>query len=391
VKGHAEIVGGGLGGMAAALALARRGWSVRVHEQASELREIGAGLYLKENGLRALDDMGISGSALAGGVRLAEMDIVDTASGRTFRRDAQQIRVYVVLRTDLHRAMASAATAAGVEVVTSSRGVAASADGRLTVSGSGQDLKADLVIGADGVNSAIRESLGLAIAVKTLPEGATRLLIPRLPGERESHSTEYWSGRNRLLVTPCSPEHLYIALMAPEADQQASAIPVDIARWTDSFPGHSALLRRIDSDTATHRTNAYVMVRGWTSGRACILGDAAHGQPPNLGQGAGLTIFNAVELAASLEKAGSVEEGLAGWQARWLPVASMVQKWSYWYGVLAYRWPQPLGRARLSALRTLTTFGPTRRRYTWLWQGGLDDVRAVPFETHRPQAGSAAR
>ncbi len=53
-------------------------------------------------------------------------------------------------------------------------------------------------------------------------------------------------------------------------------------------------------------------------------------------------------------------------------------------GVLAYRWPQPLRRTRLGALRTFTTFGPTRRRYTWLWQGGLDDLRPVPFATHLP-------
>jgi 2-polyprenyl-6-methoxyphenol hydroxylase-like FAD-dependent oxidoreductase len=117
------------------------------------------------------------------------------------------------------------------------------------------------------------------------------------------------------------------------------------------------------------------------------VGDAAHGQPPNLGQGAGLAIFNAVELASSLDAAATVEDGLARWEARWLPVARKVQQWSYWYGVLAYRWPPSLHRARLGALRTLTTFGPTRRRYTWLWQGGLDDLRPVPMQSRLPRAG----
>jgi 2-polyprenyl-6-methoxyphenol hydroxylase-like FAD-dependent oxidoreductase len=381
VKGRAEIVGGGLAGLAGALALARRGWSVRVHERAAELREIGAGLYLKENGLRALDDMGVSGDALARATRLDRMDIMDMTSGRTLSRDASGIRVYAVLRTDLHRAMAAAAATAGVEIATESTGVAATPDGRLMLRGTAQPAGADLVIGADGVSSSIRQSLGLGVAVKTLPEGATRLLIPRLPGERASVSVEYWGGRNRLLVTPCSPDDLYLALMAPEADRRASAVPVDIDRWTECFPGYEDLLRRIDPSRATHHTNAHVIVRGWTTGRACILGDAAHGQPPNLGQGAGLAISNAVQLAASVTAAATVEQGLAQWQERWMPVATRVQKWSYWYGVLAYRWPQPLQRTRLGALRTFTTFGPTRRRYTWLWQGGLDDLRPVPFET----------
>jgi 2-polyprenyl-6-methoxyphenol hydroxylase-like FAD-dependent oxidoreductase len=94
VKGRAEIVGAGLAGLAAAVALARRGWSVRVHERAAELREIGAGLYLKENGLRALDDMGVAVSGLSRAVRLDHMDIVDLTSGQTLSRDVQGVRVY---------------------------------------------------------------------------------------------------------------------------------------------------------------------------------------------------------------------------------------------------------------------------------------------------------
>jgi len=380
MRGSAEIVGGGLAGLAAAAALARRGWSVRVHERAAELREIGAGLYLKENGLRALDAMGASDACLARAERLDQLDVTDLTWGQTLSRDVQGIRVYAVLRTDVHRALAAAAVTAGAEIATESVGVAAAPDGRLTVAGSGQDLRADLIIGADGVASGIRQSLGLGVAVKTLPEGATRLLVPRLPTERDRRSVEYWSGRHRLLVTPCSPDDLYVALMGPESDRRASVVPVDIVRWAVYFPGQQDLLHRIDPAQATHHTNAHVSVRAWTSGRACIVGDAAHGQPPNLGQGAGLALANAVALAACLDEAGTVQEGLARWEARWMPVARMVQQWSYWYGVLAYRWPPPLRRARLSALRALTSFGPTRRRYTWLWQGGLDDTSQVPIQ-----------
>lgn len=111
-----------------------------------------------------------------------------------------------------------------------------------------------------------------------------------------------------------------------ESAGQAAARP----RWAECFPGHEDILSRINPVQATHHTNAHVIVRGWTTGRACILGDAAHGQPPNLGQGAGLAIANAVQLAASVTSAATAEEGLAQWQARWRPVATMVQRWSYW-------------------------------------------------------------
>src|ERR1700689_4716652 len=227
MRGSAEIVGGGLAGLAAAAALARRGWSVRLHRRAAELREIGAGLYLKENGLRALDAMGASDACLARAERLDQLDVTDLTSGQTLSRDVQGIRVYAVLRTDVHRALAAAAVTAGAEIATESVGVAAASDGRLTMTGSGQDLRADLIIGADGVASGIRQSLGLGVAVKTLPEGAPRLLVPRLPTERDRRSVEYWGGRHRLLVTPCSPDDLYVALMGPESDRRASVV-----RWT---------------------------------------------------------------------------------------------------------------------------------------------------------------
>jgi flavin-dependent dehydrogenase len=97
--------------------------------------------------------MGASDACLARAVRLDQLDVTDLTSGQTLSRDVQGVRVYAVLRTDLHRALAVAAVTAGAEIATESVGVAAAPDGRLTVagSGSGQDLRADLVIGADGV------------------------------------------------------------------------------------------------------------------------------------------------------------------------------------------------------------------------------------------------
>lgn len=370
MRGHAEIVGGGLAGLTAAVALAQRGWSVRVHERGAQLREIGAGLFLKPNSLQALDALGVGATGLARAERLQFMDISDTTSRRVVSRDVRASGVRTVLRTDLHRALAAAAIEAGVSVRTSSEGVRATPDGMLTTA-SGEAYRADLVVGADGVHSCVRESLGLGRGVKVLPEGATRLLVPRGADERAGRSVEYWSQHLRLLAVPCSPEHLYLALMAPENDRAACALPVDVARWRALFPGQTDLLDRLDPSSGKHHTNVRVQVSGWSSGRCCILGDAAHGQPPNLGQGAGLSIANSVALAAHLEATTDVESALRRWEGERRPLASMVQRWSYWYGVVAYRWPRGLYGARLAGLERLNRFGPFRRRFIWLWQGGV--------------------
>jgi len=103
-------------------------------------------------------------------------------------------------------------------------------------------------------------------------------------------SVEHWSGRLRVLTTPCSATYTYVALMGPESDNRASAVPIDKERWSNAFPGLSDIVERIGAKGEVHHTNVRTETRGWVSGRVAMVGDAAHGQPPNLGQGAGLAI-----------------------------------------------------------------------------------------------------
>ena len=182
--GHAEIVGGGLAGLTAGLALAKSGWRVRVHERSAELREIGAGLYLKENSLRVLERLGVFDEVAAHGVRLERMDIHDVDRDRWLIREVSQLRVYNVVRTALHRTLAQAAVARGAELLTGSTGVHAEPSGRLRLA-SGESVTADLVVGADGIYSKIRESVRLGRALRILPEGGTRLLVKRTEAEFE--------------------------------------------------------------------------------------------------------------------------------------------------------------------------------------------------------------
>ena len=360
--------------MTAGLALAKSGWRVRVHERSPELREIGAGLYLKENSLRVLERLGVFDEVAAHGVRLERMDIHDVDRDRWLIREVSQLRVYNVVRTALHRTLAQAAVARGAELLTSSTGVHAEPSGRLRLA-SGETVTADLVVGADGIYSKIRESVRLGRVLRILPEGGTKLLVKRTEAESKAWSVEHWSGKLRMLTTPCSATDTYVALMGPESDKRASTVPIDKRRWSNAFPNLSDIVGRMGDKDGVHHTNVKVETRGWVSGKVAIVGDAAHGQPPNLGQGAGLAIANGLALADMLQRYDTVEEGLLAWEATFRPVAMATQRWSCWYGNLAYRWPTRLGNYRMSALEGINAFPPLGNRYFWLWQGGLPDYK----------------
>jgi 2-polyprenyl-6-methoxyphenol hydroxylase-like FAD-dependent oxidoreductase len=158
---RAEVVGAGLGGLFAACALAQRGWAVHVHERASDLRMFGAGIWLWENGLQALESIGALGQAVGAGQRMSAWEIHDCDGRLIRRRDTfPWDRLIVPPRADLYYALIDAARAAGAEIITSSCAVSATPAGEV-VFDDGSRAQGDLVVAADGLRSRIREGLNL--------------------------------------------------------------------------------------------------------------------------------------------------------------------------------------------------------------------------------------
>jgi 2-polyprenyl-6-methoxyphenol hydroxylase-like FAD-dependent oxidoreductase len=354
--------------MAVAASLARHGVAVTVHERAAKLRELGAGIYLKENSLKVLDRLGIYEPLEARAVRLSRGEIRTEGGRLVMTRGLADERALVALRSDLHALLTQAAKAEGATVLTSSLVEAADPGGSVTLQ-DGTTEAADLIIGADGLNSRVRVTAGIEGRVRNLGDGATRLLIERR--EREAVSTEYWSEKLRVGVTPCSPQHTYVFLIGPESDERARSLPVDVGYWLHHFPYLRDVMERIDAGEATHHQHALVLCNRWTRGKLALVGDSAHAQPPNLGQGAGLAIANAWSLAETIRARSDVEAALAQWETANRPFANQVQRWSHRYGLVGYRWPPHSYRLRSATLWTLGHIPYTGRRWNWLWRGGV--------------------
>jgi 2-methyl-3-hydroxypyridine 5-carboxylic acid dioxygenase len=195
----------------------------------------------------------------------------------------------------------------------------ASPEGILSIA-SGKEFKADLVIGADGVKSRVRDALGMEVEREISKDGVIRLLTSRTDEEVRSNDwnrvVDFWTLEPRplrVLYTPCNEKELYLCMMAPRADVEASSIPVQKDVWSAAFPYLSSVFGRLGSQG---RYDLYqtTRIKNWSVGRVAIIGDAAHAMPPTLGQGAGLAMVNALGLAVALENAPMIEEGLKIWE-----------------------------------------------------------------------------
>lgn len=344
-KRHAEIAGAGFAGLTAACALAQRGWSVRVHERGERLRTTGAGIYIYENGLRVLAAVGAYDAAVKGAPLAHTREVRDDRNRLISVHRWVGSRVFSIVRQTVINALAEAARRAGAEIVTGSAATGASAEGELVLA-DGRRLKADLIVAADGSNSALRDALGLLSKRKYLVDGCTRLLIPKIAEERSSAdgatTIEYWSGSRRVLYTPCSESDVYLALTMLDSDKVAKAVPVRKDAWKGWFPHLEPLIDRIGEQGRYDRFDLIKLSR-WSAGRAAVIGDAAHALPPNIGQGGGCAMMNALSLAVYLDREGDVPAALAAWERNERPVTEHAQRISYLLG-LPTTWP-PLVRA----------------------------------------------
>jgi 2-polyprenyl-6-methoxyphenol hydroxylase-like FAD-dependent oxidoreductase len=360
-KRHAEVAGAGLAGLAVAVALAQRGWSVRVHERADELREIGAGIFVWENGLRALEAVGAFAEATRRSER-ADRWMLYNEQRRLIQTDwmIPGVRLHTMLRTDLHKALAGAAARAGAEIVTGSLVTGAGPDGTLVLA-DGTRTRADLVVGADGVSSRVRDALPIRITKRDLRDGCGRHLITRKDTDPRNATLEYWQGSRRVGIVPCSPAWVYVYLCCPARDQAGTDQAGDRSTWTDSFPYLDDVIARIP-DGGRWASFTDVVCDRWSAGQVAVIGDAAHAMSPNLGQGACVALANAVALADALERHADVERALQVWERAERPIADATQRYSRLYGAVGTKWPASLLGARSAVVWGLARWKAFQRR-----------------------------
>lgn len=361
---HAEIAGAGLVGLCTAMLLREHGWSVRVHEQSSSVREIGAGIALHQAACVVLDHLGLLDAVLENGVDLEASQAIDrTGTVLADRPLIGNYRQLAVRRQTLIRLLADAAEAAGVEVETGSRVVGAREGGELVLEG-GETTRADIAIGADGFHSAVRESLDLTDRKVERSNGATRALIPHTKGEGRTVLEEWWGRGKRIGCLPVARDVLYVYMSSQESDTRATSVPIDGAYWSAHFPGvDPVIFEKLPRAEARHDPYPYVRPKSWSRGTVALAGDALNALPPSLGLGVSLGLRNARLLVEALTaRPSDVPAALSEWEQAARPDTEWVQRWSLFRERLAHDLPAPLAVVRTRILMRSNGFRGWGRR-----------------------------
>jgi len=240
-----------------------------------------------------------------------------------------------VRRTDLHRLLLEAV--GGVASIETRFGcVAVSADpsGRVRITSTAEnrpgfgldELRADVIVGADGVSSAVRSTGGFRSRVSS-GSSYVRTIVP---GRPSPWFEEYWTPLGSFGQAPLDGEQVYFWAAADVAGAAEAVSRRDLAafcrEWRRVLPAAADLLERVSSfDDLLINTVRRVDCRRWFSGRLVLLGDAAHAMAPNLGQGANSALVDGVVLAEELAGASSVADALAGYDKRRRRLARRVQ------------------------------------------------------------------
>ena len=336
------VAGGGVAGLAAAAALGRAGHAVTVLEQAPALTEVGAGLQLSPNAMRALDAMGAGEGARALGSRPEAVELRTHASGRTVYRlalgrtaESRWGAPYLnIHRADLLSVLEQAARDAGAEIRLGVK-VERAGDirgGAALYTDSGV-FQGDLAIAADGVRSALRPTVGGASRPTFAGNMAWRGAVSaeRLPAALLSPRVTVWMGPRRHLVTYPLREGRLLNFVAVQEQAEWTAegwsTPGDPAELRAAFAGwhpEVATLFEAVQDTFRWGLFGHPTLKRWSRERVAMLGDAAHPTLPFLAQGAAMALEDAVVLTRALA-AYDPAQALELWERARKPRATRLQ------------------------------------------------------------------
>lgn len=363
----AVVVGGGIGGVATAVALGQRGVDVELCERAPELRDIGAGKSVWNNGIQALRHLGVSDDVLAAGSPVDSL-IISTWRGRVLQRIpvGRLGRNIALARRDVFHPLVNRLN--GTLVRTGAKCVAVSDEGDHVVArfDNGDTAEGDFLVGADGIFSSVRAQLFDGWVPEYAGHVAWRGIASfEHPGWPIGTAVNYYGRGRHFAVEPLRDGRIfwYGTKNLPRDVQGGGKVEVAEA-FGDALDPIPDLIEATSPDWVVRNRLFNLPFRPtWGKGRITLLGDAAHAMLPNLGQGACTAIEDAVVLAKCLQGSEDVQAALRAFErARRRRV-----RWIHWNSAMT-------GRLQLLESRVVVGL-----RDAWIWSQPGSLINQIVF------------
>jgi 2-polyprenyl-6-methoxyphenol hydroxylase-like FAD-dependent oxidoreductase len=344
------VIGAGIGGLAAACALREKGFEVHVYERAGELGEVGAGLQLGPNAVKVLRALGIEEPLRP--LACEPTNIVSVAWDDAHLRFREPLKASAAAqfgapyltahRADLHALLQAKLPPDSIHLDARCTGVSSIDGVAVATFADGREVEADVAVGADGINSAVRESLFGVQPARYTQQMAWRCIVPIDcvptdigPGKSvRIGRDEYvgWIGPDGHVI--CYPirggelYNIFAGHVSEEWIEESWSVPSSVDELLSGYRGWNADL----VEMLSHVQHCYKWgirdrdpLARWTSGRVTLLGDAAHPMMPTLAQGAAITLEDAYALARNLARHEDLRAGLEAYERERRPRASNVQ------------------------------------------------------------------
>lgn len=396
VKGKSiTILGAGIGGLTAAIALARRGARVSVLEQAEAATEVGAGLQITPNGSAVLEALDLGERMRRIGTTLEAVELRDHQSDRpVLRMDMRAARhgnpapYLLVHRADLIEMLAASAKRHGVSLLFGKQvtGVAIGFDQATLPLEDGTKRACRILIGADGLRSLTRQAMNVRKQPEFTGQVAWRATVESrfLPAyDLPPVATVHMGPKRHLVTYPLRGGRLINIVAVEERDSWAAEgwrHRDDPDNLRESFAGFSPEIRRLLSlveEVHLWGLFTHPVAETWYQGGTTILGDAAHPTLPFLAQGANMAIEDAWVLAEEMDRHDDLQEGFSAYQERRRHRVARIVAASRGNTHIYHLSPKPLRGIAHRGMRLLGALSPERMlaRYDWLY--GHDVTRAA--------------
>lgn len=317
------IIGAGIGGLSLGIALKQKGFKVKIYEAIEVFKPLGAGIILGCNAMQVYRTLGLMDALMEKGNPLFRLSVTDhhlqnlSSISLDYFVEKHKVGNYAIHRADLHQVLLDQYEEG--EVVLNKRIVGLHVgDNEIKFEDGGKDVY-EVLVGADGIHSRVRKEIfSMEYKIRSAGQMCWRGVVDyRLPNEYKGEFREAWGKANRFGFGQINGKQVYwFALI----DSSEKAAFYQGKNWRKHFASYDPLVKDLlektpDSAIYTDGIADLDQLKTWFEGNVCLIGDAAHAMTPNMGQGAGQSIEDALALARFLaQNKNHVEQGFQEFQ-----------------------------------------------------------------------------